>query len=144
MKPRFETIMFLLLIGFLAACSPTPAADGNLGQSVPVADSSYTDVSPAELQQMLDAKDFVFVNVHIPDEGDIPGTDLSIPFDQIESNLDQLPANRDSKIVLYCRSDRMSRIAAETLVGLGFTNILNLDGGFNAWRSAGLPFDGGD
>jgi rhodanese-related sulfurtransferase len=37
----------------------------------------------------------------------------------------------------------MSRIAAETLVGLGYSNIWNLDGGFNAWRATGLPFEDG-
>ena len=35
----------------------------------------------------------------------------------------------------------MSRDAAETLAELGFTNLKNLDGGFNAWRDAGFPFE---
>lgn len=142
MKPLSKAIAFLLLTSLLAACAPNTG--GGLGRRVEVDGGYYVDVSPAELQQMLDSKDFVFVNVHIPDKGDIPGTDTSIAFDQIEANLNQLPAERDAKILLYCRSDRMSRIAAETLVGLGFSNIWNLDGGFNAWRSVGLPFEAGD
>lgn len=86
-------------------------------------------------------KDFTFVNVHIPFEGDIANTDLSIAYNEIEQNLEMLPAEKDAKIVLYCRSDRMSRIAAETLVDLGFTNVWNLDGGMVAWEQAGLPLN---
>ncbi len=129
----------------LAACggSTAPAASSEVvGKKISVSGGEYTDVSVAELQTMLENKDFTFVNVHIPFEGDIPNTDLSIPFDEIDQNLDQLPADKDAKIVLYCRSDRMSGIAAETLVELGYTNIWNLDGGFNDWEAAGLPLEG--
>jgi rhodanese-related sulfurtransferase len=35
----------------------------------------------------------------------------------------------------------MIRMAAETLVGLGYTNVWNLDGGMVAWEQAGLPVD---
>ncbi len=128
----------------LAACSgsTTPAATSEVvGKKISVSGGEYTDVSVAELQTMLENKDFTFVNTHIPFEGDIPNTDLTIPFDEIDQNLDQLPADKDAKIVLYCRSDRMSGIAAETLVELGYTNIWNLDGGFNDWEAAGLPLE---
>lgn len=136
-------VLFLLLVAWLlAACSntsPPAPAEEVVGQQVSVAGGIYTDVSVAELQTMLAKKDFTFVNVHIPFEGDIANTDLSIAYNEIEQNLGMLPAEKDAKIVLYCRSDRMSRIAAETLVDLGFTNVWNLDGGMVAWEQAGLP-----
>lgn len=103
---------------------------------------SYTDISVAQLREMLEEKDFVLVNTHIPFEGDIPKTDLSIPYDETGERLDELPAEKDAKIVLYCRTGRMSTDAAETLVGAGYSNVYELDGGMVAWERAGLPLEG--
>ena len=142
-----QILLILFVASLLVACSPSPAElpfKSGLGEVVQVDGGEYIDVSVAELQSMLKEKDFLFVNVHVPFEGNIAGTDLSIPYDQIQANLSLLPENKDAKIVLYCRSDRMSRIAAEELVGLGYTNIWNLDGGFNAWSQAGLPLETGN
>lgn len=141
-----KAIPLIVLIGvmaLLAGCSAPPATAGEItGQKVSVAGGSYTDISVGELQTMLADKDFVFVNVHIPFEGDLPNTDLSIPFDQVSQNSAQLPAEKDTKIVLYCRSGNMSSQAANTLVELGYTNVWNLAGGFNAWKAVGLPMEG--
>jgi len=141
--PRSIVITILVALLLLAACS-TPAAPLTtvevVGKQVSVSGGNYTDVSVAELQTMLANKEFTFVNVHIPFEGNISGTDLSIPYDQISQNLDKLP-DKITKIVLYCRSGRMSAIAAETLVGLGYTNIWNLSGGMAAWEQAGLKIE---
>ena len=97
------------------------------------------DVAPQDLKSMLEEEDLLLVNVHVPFEGDIEETDLSIAFDEVTENLDQLPQDVDSKIVLYCRSGNMSATAAETLVGLGYTNVWNLAGGMIAWEEAGYP-----
>jgi len=142
MRRIATTLVFLAFI--LAACRQTQSTQTNdePGKPVAVSGGEYQDLSVAELKTMLENKDFTFVNVHIPFEGDIPDTDLSIPYNEISQHLDQLPADKGAKIVLYCRSDRMSRIAAEELVGLGYTNLFNLDGGFVAWEQQGLPIEG--
>src|SRR3990172_4696235 len=121
----FRIFLLLVIAGSLliAACQAT-APTKTQGEKV--------EVSVTELQSMLKNKDFTFVNVHIPYAGDIPQTDLSIPYDEIDENLNQLPADKNTKIMLYCRSDRMSKIASETLVGLGYTNVYNLEGGMVA------------
>ncbi|MDQ3248856.1 MAG: rhodanese-like domain-containing protein, partial [Chloroflexota bacterium] len=96
----------------------------------------YVDLSVEQLAGLLPQKNFTLVNVHIPYEGELPATDLFIPFDQITDNLAQLPA-KDAPIVLYCRSGRMSAEAAKALTAQGYTNIFELEGGFNAWQAAG-------
>jgi len=98
---------------------------------------SYWKITPAQLNSMLENKDFLLVNVHIPYEGEIPQTDLFVPYNEVEQNLSQFPKDKGAKIVLYCRSGSMSAIAARTLVKLGFTNVWNLDGGMAEWEKQG-------
>ncbi len=131
-------IVFLTLIALsLAACQSKTVT----GEAIQVEGGSYTNVSASDLAQMLKNKNFVFINVHIPFDGNIAGTDLSIPYDEIESNLSQLPADKNAQVVLYCRSGRMSQMAAETLVKLGYTNIWNLKGGMVDWEQAGYDIE---
>ncbi len=130
---------FLLAAIVLSACQSKPV----VGETVTIEDGSYRNVSAQELNTMMKEKDFVFINVHIPFAGLITDTDLSIPYDEIgvPENLSQLPIDKNAKIVLYCRSGRMSEIAASELVSLGYTNIWNLAGGMVAWEQAGYEIE---
>jgi phage shock protein E len=132
-------LISLLVALALSACGSAPS-DAN---RVTMDGGSYLDVSPADLAVMLKAKDFTLVNVHVPYDGEIVDTDLFIPFDQIAGHISDLPP-AEAKIVLYCRSGSMSASAAEALVTAGYTQVLNLAGGMNAWRAAGFPLAGGD
>ena len=134
-------LLLALTAIFLAACQGQPAQV--TGETVNVAGGSYRNVTPDELNAMLKNKDFVFVNVHIPFEGNIANSDLSLPYDQIAEPqyLSQLPADKNARIVLYCRSGRMSQIAAEELVKLGYTNLWNLAGGMVDWEGAGYELE---
>jgi phage shock protein E len=100
---------------------------------------AYTDIGPDELAGMLEDKDFVFINTHVPYEGEIEQTDLFLPFDQAAQLAGRLPEDKAAKIVVYCRTDRMSRIAAEEWAAAGYTDLYNLEGGFVAWEDAGYP-----
>lgn len=128
-------LMFVLLT--LAACQ----GGSELGKEEEIEGSSYRIVTVQELQSMLGAKDFLMVNVHIPWEGDIPQTDMRLSYDQIEQNLDQLPKDRDAKILVYCLTSGMAKKAVATLVSQGYTNVWMLDGGTTAWSEAELPLN---
>ncbi len=117
--------MILAVLTLLVpACSQSATTDG------------YTNITVEQLAEMLADKDFALVNVHIPYEGEIPQTDLFIPFDEIANHLDEL-ADKNASIVLYCLGDSMSTLAAETLVSQGYTNVMVVDGGMSAWAAAG-------
>lgn len=100
---------------------------------------SYTDVGATGLAAMLTKKNFTLINVHVPYEGEIEGTDLSIPFDQMVARAADLPTDKNARLVVYCRSGRMSAIAVRTLVALGYRDVWHLDRGMIAWQRAGYP-----
>ncbi|MGV0580615.1 rhodanese-like domain-containing protein [Mycolicibacterium elephantis] len=99
-------------------------------------------VDPGEFAAAVAEPERLTVNVHVPFEGDIPGTDLSIPFDQIAAQADRLPADRDTPLAIYCRSGPMSTVAAQALRDLGYTDVVELRGGMRAWQAEGRPIVG--
>ena len=123
-------IVTALVIGACSAPGP-----GQVGQS-PAKPAQVTKIDAGQLATMLQNKDFTFVNVHIPYAGEIANTDLQIPYNEMSANLDKLP-DKDAKIVLYCRSGRMSDEASQELVKLGYTNVYDVVGGMQAWTASG-------
>lgn len=141
----------LLALALLVLGCDSPSASGSNAQPAapgagrvqqtatpePTTIPNPTMITVDELKAMLQSKDFVLINVHIPYEGEIPGTDVHIPYDEMEKHADQLPQYKDVKIVLYCRSGSMSAAASKTLVAMGYTRVVDVLGGMNAWQAAG-------
>ena len=95
-------------------------------------------LAPAEFADYLAAHpDVPVLNVHTPYEGHIEGTDAFVNFETVGA-WDGLPEARDAPLVLYCRSGNMSAQAATDLAALGYTDIIDLEGGMNAWVAAGF------
>src|SRR5262245_28873 len=133
---RRPWLMALIILGLLSGCGGQSGATVDASAPAPITSAkvqaegaAYTNITPRQLAEMLKQKDFFFVNVHIPYQGEIEPTDAQIPYDQTAQQLSQYPADKNAKIVLYCRSGHMSAIAAKELIKAGYTNVWNLDGG---------------
>ena len=98
-------------------------------------DAVYVSISAQRAKQLMDSEsDYVVLDVRTPEEyadGHIKGSML-IPYNEIgERAEDELP-EKDKLILVYCRSGRRSKIAAQALAELGYTNV-NEFGGIIDW-----------
>jgi len=96
-----------------------------------------TMLTPTELHQIMQKQDVFLVDVHVPEQRHIKGTDLFVPFHQIKKKLDKFPKDKRTPIYLYCKSGPMGNAAAKTLFESGYKEIYNLQGGKDAWLDAG-------
>jgi len=125
---RWGLLIIVIAIG-LSGCS---------GDQGPQAEKSgYKNVSVDQFIRMIDNKDFILINTHIPYEGEIPGTDRLIPFNEIDQHKTELPNDKASPLVVYCKAGPMGDVAAEKLVQMGYTHVINFKDGMNAWEKAG-------
>ena len=98
---------------------------------------SNTDIQLINPDQFdeLSAKPETFVlDVHTPEQTHISDSDVFIPYNKLEENKDQLPADKNTPILIYCRSGSMSGEASQTLASMGYTTIYDLEGGTQAYR----------
>lgn len=132
-----------LRVGCLTAVLTVAGCVGGDGGQ-PRADSSTPAspglVDPETFASRIESPGVVTINVHVPDEGSIAGTDLTIAFDAIAES-SELPEDRRTPLAVYCRSGNMSVAAVDDLEALGFTDIAELDGGFNAWAASGRTLE---
>lgn len=134
-------VLVALFVGWSLASnrsgSSAVTGTGSDGTVVQASGGQWVNITPEKLATMLKQKDFTLLNVKIPYSGEIAGTDLYIPYTDVEARAADLPPAKSAKIVVYCRSGHESAIAAQSLIDLGYTNIDNLDGGMTAWTASG-------
>lgn len=137
MNKKITSILVTVILaglGFWWINQSRPVATG---QSKTETNNKQVRVTLANSQQFSQlAKDesaFV-VDVHTPEQTHIPGTDAFIPYDQIQENQNQLPEDKSTPILVYCRSGSMSERASKEIASLGYTNVYDLEGGTNAYK----------
>lgn len=98
--------------------------------------AAHRMMDPAGFAAAIVDPNTVTINVHVPAaEIQLDGTEITMPFDNLDPGM--LPSDRDTPLAVYCRSGSMSAIAVERLLELGYTDIVELDGGTDEWASSG-------
>ena len=142
-----RALALLALVLALPACgggadppaAATSASTTTAAQAMAAAPAEVPSLTPAQFAKRMKATEGMVINVHVPDEGEIPGTDAHLDYRSIASS-EQLPADRSTELLLYCRSGSMSEQAGADLARAGWTNVADLAGGFQAWKASGRPF----
>jgi len=129
----------LVLIGVpvLSGCSSDDTAQVT---TTSTATGASKLVGPEAFARVVDQPGVVTVNVHVPHGDDIAGTDLAVPFDQVATST-ALPADRATPLAVYCRSGNMSATAVKDLRTMGFTDVTELAGGYDAWLGSGRTME---
>ena len=115
------TILLLAAI-LLTACGQT---DGKEQEAM------YVNITAQEAKTIMDTEEgYIILDVRTQqeyDEGHIPGAIL-VPDTEIRAKAEEVLTDKDQLILVYCRSGRRSKLAAEALVELGYTNIKEFGG----------------
>lgn len=94
-------------------------------------EATYMNITAKQAKEIMDSRqDYIILDTRTQEEyeqGHIPGAIL-IPHDQIKESAESLLPDKDQLILVYCRSGRRSKLAAQDLLSLGYTNIKEFGG----------------
>ena len=117
-----KLIFLLLAVMMLTACGQNTENDQG---------AVYMNITAEEAKQIMDSEEgYIILDVRTQeeyDQGHIPGAIL-IPDTEITAEAEEVLTDKDQLILVYCRSGRRSKLAAEALVELGYTNIKEFGG----------------
>ena len=121
-----KLIFLLLAVMLLTACGQDKEKDQG---------AVYVNITAEEAKQIMDSQEgYIILDVRTQeeyDQGHIPGA-IQIPHEEIPEKAEDVLTDKDQLILVYCRSGRRSKLAAEALVELGYTNIKEF-GGIQDW-----------
>ena len=117
-----KLIFLFLAVMLLTACGQDRDNDQ---------ETVYLNITAEEAKQIMDSEDgYIILDVRTQeeyDQGHIPGA-IVISHEEIAEKAEDVLTDKDQLILVYCRSGRRSKIAAEALVELGYTNIKEFGG----------------
>jgi len=117
-----KLIFLLLAVMMLTACGQAKENDQG---------AVYVNITAEEAKQIMDTEEgYIILDVRTQEEydaGHVPGAIL-ISHEEIAEKAEKVLTDKDQLILVYCRSGRRSKIAAEALAELGYTNIKEFGG----------------
>ena len=117
-----KLVFLLLAVMLLTACGQAKENDQG---------AVYVNITAEEAKQIMDSEEgYIILDVRTReeyDQGHIPGA-IVIPHEEIAEKAEDVLTDKDQLILVYCRSGRRSKIAAEALLELGYTNIKEFGG----------------
>ena len=117
-----KLIILLLAVMLLTACGQDKENDQG---------AVYVNITAQEAKQIMDSEEgYIILDVRTQEEydgGHIPGA-IVISHEEIAEKAEEALTDKDQLILVYCRSGRRSKLAAEALVELGYTNIKEFGG----------------
>ena len=121
---KFTVILILII-----TCAAVLYGCTSCGESK--MENSYKQITPARAKEIMDLQDgYIILDVRTQEEFDeshIEGAIL-IPDYEITNKAESVLKDKDQLILVYCRSGRRSKLAAEALVELGYTNVKEFGG----------------
>lgn len=140
-------VLLLLLMGCGQPVGNAIYEDG--ADMVEAVSGEITQISPKELKEKMDSGEhFVLIDVRDPDEKAKTGwiewknaqgqnqTIVDISRGKLEFMFPNRIQDRDTPIVVYCLKGSRGALAAQTLTWLKYSNVINLEGGWQAWEAA--------
>lgn len=100
-------------------------------------DKLAEELTGAELPTIIDVRS----KAEWDKDGYIDGS-VNIPFNDFYASPDQIPSDKDARVIILCASGHRGSIIMMGLRLMGYTNVINLNGGLNGWKSAGMPVVG--
>ena len=117
-----KLVFLLLAVMMLTACGQDTEKDQG---------AVYVNITAEEAKQIMDTEEgYIILDARTQEEyneGHIPGA-IVISHEEIAEKAEEVLTDKDQLILVYCRSGRRSKIAAEALVELGYTNIKEFGG----------------
>ena len=117
-----KLIFLLLAVMMLTACGELNKTDR---------EATYMNITAEEAKGIMDREEgYIILDVRTQeeyDQGHIPGA-IQISHEEIAEKAEDVLTDKDQLILVYCRSGRRSKMAAEILVDLGYTNIKEFGG----------------
>ena len=129
-KYSIAVLVAILICNFTQAQIKTP------GQIIGEVENKITRISVEDFKSKIESEDkFILLDVRTEKEylaGHIKNA-VWLPRGFIEFKIQKLVDDPETEIILYCKRGSRSALTAYTLLGMGYKNVLNLEGGFEQW-----------